>query len=142
MHTTDLYKPSVYTQLRLEGCVLVRWQDPIRAFGVRAVLFDQQGNIELQDGYGWVRNTAESHGIPLTERLWTPCQPHGLLTRDALFLTPFGARTVADALEMERLASAYNAKKAATPTIPLPYDNYTNAEDTFIERNGFSSNID
>lgn len=106
----------------------------------RAILFTQEGTILLQDNALWVRSMAVRYKFPVTILRWEPVRVFGTHGRDDLFLTPWGARTLQDGLEMRRLANSNAANESSTERLPL--DTYSNAEDTFIDRHGKSFRLD
>lgn len=146
MSRPNAYHPEDITRIREEGAILVRWvpsgvvlRSRTPNIGWRAALFDKQGVLLLQDNLIWIRKQASMRKWSYTTRMWQPANGgHGSITTTELFLTPWGARTVASALEMEALS---NNSKEPSPSQSI-VDTYSNAEDTFIERHGFSSSLD
>lgn len=106
----------------------------------RAIMFTQEGTILLQDNALWVRSMAVRYKFPVTILHWEPVRVFGTHSKDDLFLTPWGARTLQDGLEMRRLANSNATNERSLERLPI--DTYSNAEDTFIDRNGFSSELD
>lgn len=131
-------------RLRSEGVFITLWIPSRHVRGQeRAILFTKDGLILLQDNALWVRKIASRYGLPLTVLRWEPERRFGSHSDDDLFLTPWGARTLKDGLEMRELANRAAEKEANARLPPTqPFDNYTNAEDTFIDQNGMSSDCD
>ena len=65
-------------------------------------------------------------------------QPYEL-SSEALYQTPHGAVTIDRAIELDALRETHNRQQAAKGQ-PF-FDSYSNAEDTFIDRNGMSSGL-
>ena len=106
----------------------------------RAILFTKEGTVLLQDNARWVRSMAVRYKFSVTVLRWEPVRKFGTNGEDDLFLTPWGARTLQNGLEMWKLANSTSANERSSNQQLL--DTYSNAEDTFIDRHGMSSGLD
>lgn len=70
-------------------------------------------------------------------------QPHSmLLPRDQLYKTfRHGAVTIDRAMELDAIHDRFLAQEARLPAQGIAYDNYSDAEDRFIDRHGISSGL-
>jgi hypothetical protein len=134
--TTNFDHPDTTRKLQASGAFIILNGGPHNPSGL---LVDPTGEHYLTGNFYWLKKMCDTYRIKFTKiGTWQR------LTQDppprALFQTEFGARTLADAFEMRALA-ALLPRDADGPVQPL-FDNYSNAEDTFIEQNGFGSGLD
>ena len=132
--TTNFYHPDTIRKLQASGGFIVLDSSPPREAGL---LVDSTGEHYLTGNLHWLKKICDTYQIKFTKLVTWHRLTEGPVP-GALFHTDFGARTLADAFEMRALAAL---PKDADSAVPLPYDDYTNAEDTFIEQNGFSSGL-
>lgn len=139
-HSTNFYLQDVYQGLQHSGAFIVvqgrNW------LSERCVLISPTGEQFLVGNAHWLRGICSKYKIPFSTLNWellshdwsVPSEQH-------LYQTEFGAHTLTDAMEMRRLQADLYARDAKTEA-PLPFDNYSNAEDTFIDQHGMSSGLD
>jgi hypothetical protein len=70
------------------------------------------------------------------------CLQPDQLPRYALYRTRYGSHTIDNAILVETLYNRRLAELAKAPPYVPAYDDYTDAEDTFIEQNGICSRLD
>jgi len=145
--TSDFIQPRTYRRLQQEGVFITTWGargevvcPGTTKVGMRSLLFCRQGIIHLQDNAIWVSSQAKRYNMSVTSLNWVPEKPYGMVRSCDLFLTPFGARTLADALMMRTLSDQYRLNQSVQS--PPLFDDYTNEQDSFVDRNGFSSTLD
>ena len=88
--------------------------------------------------------TAEQKGYLSSRPDIVSMQAHSmLLPREQLYKTQRGAMAIDRAMELDAPYDSQPARKvnAADATEPSAFDNYSNDEDTFIDRHGMSSGL-
>lgn len=132
--TTNFYHPDMTRKLQASGAFIV-FDGGRRMEGF---LVDSTGEHYLTGNVAWLQKTCDVYRIKTVRLdLWRKLTDDPVPT--ALFQTDFGARILEDAFGMRALGMSTSLVKPHAPSL---IDNYTNAEDAFIDQNGFSSGLD
>ena len=133
--TTDFYHPDKLRALSESGAFLVL-TTKTGHYGTYA-LVSPTGEAFLTGNTLWLEKVARKYGIRVQVlSTWFPLEEGH--HPGVLYQTEFGARTLADGLSMLALRKE---QPVPTSSVNQVDDNYTNAEDTFIEQNGMSSGL-
>jgi hypothetical protein len=133
--TTNFYRPEVILRLQSTGALIVC--DGRLSHPDERRLVSPAGEALLCGHSDWISKVCETHRIPVRRTSWIRLSPPSEPSELALFQTPYGARTIANAIEMEGLCKCSHTNTFVSKI----YDAYSVAEDRFIDANGCSSTL-